>query len=151
MGSIPGCLNCTCGATRCSELARSVNAMLDSIADLAEESAEAAPSALAKLAELSALLGTAETRLEKLESRATQLQNGVFEQLVAEGIDDESDSSSDSEKGHEDRDVSTQSRQLRLAELREGAEAALSEVLSSTSTQRPDEVYSALAQSLTRG
>ena len=124
--------------------------MLDSIADLAEESAEAAPSALTKLAELNILLGTAETRLEKLESRVTQLQNGVFEQVLAEGIDEENDSSSDceSDKGHEDIEVSTQSRQLRLAELREAAEAILSEVLSSAATQRTDDVYSALAQSL---
>jgi hypothetical protein len=135
--------------------------MLDSVADLAEE--KEGPDALGRLGELNAMLSTAVTRLEKLEERVTQLRNGVFEQLLEDGINDDSDSDSSSESetggGHEDRTISGNSQELRqdcsqlsetsLAELRGTAEEALSEM--PYATERLDDIYSALAQSLASG
>lgn len=146
--------------------------MLDSVAELAEEKdgsdAKAAPSALVRLAELNSMLNTAAMRLEKLEDRATQLQNGIFEQLLSEGFDADTDtdtdsgSETDSGSGQEDRkttgqvqdtlQISSQHSQNVLAELRETAEVALADIMMSASTtmRRPGDVYTALARSLTR-
>jgi hypothetical protein len=163
------------------QLSRSINAMLDSIVDLAEEKdgsgAQADSSALARLAELNAMLSTAATRLEKLEDRATQLRNGLFEAML-EQSSGESSSSSESESGSEDEgkvdthalsqpqqqdstdtakakvsssssSSASPSGQVSLSELRQVAEASLVEILSLPAAVRPsDVVYSALAQKL---
>ena len=133
--------------------------MLDSVADLAE--GKEGPDALGRLGEMNAMLSTAVTRLEKLEERVTQLRNGVFEEFLEDGINDDSDSdsSSESQTGHEDRTISGNSQELKqdcsqlsktsLAELREVAEEALSEM--PYATEHLDEMYSALAQSLASG
>lgn len=134
--------------------------MLDSVADLAEELD--GPDALGRLAELNTMLSNAVRRVEKLEERVTQLRNGVFEQLLEDGFDEDSasDSSSEDETGHRGQTVLGNSQELTqgssrlsthsLAELRRAAEAALSEMLP-TDSQRLDDVYFALARSLTGG
>ena len=133
--------------------------MLDSVSDLADDS-EA--DALGRLADLNAMFTTAVTRLEKLEDRVTQLHNGVFEQLLEDGInaDSDTDSSSESESGQDNRSSSSNSQGLKqdssqvkeisLAELRGDVEAALAQ-MPSIATQRLDDMYSALALSLISG
>ena len=83
-------------------LARSINAMLDGIADLADQKdgprAQADTSAVEKLADYSGMLNTARTRLEKLEERATQLKDGVFEALLEQSDDDSSDEEKDTQR-----------------------------------------------------